>query len=103
MESQAAQVYTTLDKKTREKALSQNKQQLLATIRDSIVGSSEDTLTNTVYGEKPLVYADYTASGKSLSFIEEYIKTQILSVYANTHSMQSGTGKQTVRVREEAR
>ena len=27
----------------------------------------------TVYGEKPLVYADYTASGKSLKCLEDYI------------------------------
>ena len=50
-------------------------------------------MIRTVYGEKPLIYADYTASGKSLRFIENYITDQVLPMYANTHTLQSGTGK----------
>ena len=57
----------------------------------------------TVYGEVPMVYGDYTASGKSLKFIEDYIKDQVMPMYANSHSLQSGTGKQSVYAREEAR
>lgn len=49
------------------------------------------------------MYADYTASGKSLRFIEEYIERQIMPMYANTHTLQSCTGKQSTRAREEAR
>ena len=60
-------------------------------------------MIRTVYGEKPLIYADYTASGKSLRFIENYITDQVLPMYANTHTLQSGTGKQTSNIREESR
>ena len=49
------------------------------------------------------MYCDYTASGKSLKFIEDYMQNQIMPLYANTHSMQSASGKQTIYAREEAR
>ncbi len=50
-----------------------------------------------------VTYADYTASGRSLSFIEDYIREAVLPLYANTHTESSGTGLQTTRFREEAR
>ena len=46
----------------------------------------------TVYGNKPLVYADYTASGRCLSFIEDYIDSNVNPFYANTHTEISQTG-----------
>ena len=49
------------------------------------------------------MYLDYAASGKSLAFIEDYIKENIMPLYANSHSMQDASGKHTVNVREEAR
>lgn len=67
--------------------MEQNKQQLLGYIRDNVIGSNHNTLLRTVFGEKPHLYVDYTASGKSLRFIEDYISTQIMPLYANTHSM----------------
>jgi hypothetical protein len=66
----AAAIAERNDKKTN---LAKNKEVLLQYIRDNLIGSSSDTLIQTVYGEKPLVYADYTASGRSLRFIETYL------------------------------
>ena len=66
----AAAIAERNDKKTN---LAKNKEVLLQYIRDNVIGSSSNTLIQTVYGEKPLVYADYTASGRSLRFIETYI------------------------------
>ena len=66
----AAAIAERNDKKTN---LAKNKELLLQYIRDNVIGSSSNTLIQTVYGEKPLVYADYTASGRSLRFIETYI------------------------------
>ena len=83
--------------------LEKNKDKLIEYMRKNIIGSEEEYLIRTVYGQKPLVYSDYTASGKSLRFIEDYITDQILPMYANTHTLQSGTGKQTNNAREEAR
>lgn len=74
---------------------------LVETVRDSIIG--KDTAVPTPFGLKRLTYADYTASGRSLSFIEDYIRNQVLPLYANTHTETSGTGLQTTRFREDAR
>ncbi|MEH6443641.1 MAG: aminotransferase class V-fold PLP-dependent enzyme [Oceanospirillaceae bacterium] len=70
-------------------------------IRASVIG--DGMLFNTVFGSKPMIYADYTASGRSLTFIEEAISQHVLPFYANTHSETSYTGKQSTQYREQAR
>jgi selenocysteine lyase/cysteine desulfurase len=57
----------------------------------------------TPFGLRRVTYADYTASGRSLAFIEDFIRENVLPLYANTHTENSGTGRQTTRFREEAR
>ncbi|HSH11696.1 MAG TPA: aminotransferase class V-fold PLP-dependent enzyme [Ilumatobacter sp.] len=74
---------------------------LIDTIRASVIGGAE--MVDGPFGPRPVVYADYTASGRSLSFIEEYIADVVLPLYANTHTESSGTGLQTTRFREDAR
>jgi hypothetical protein len=61
-----------------------------------------DTAVVTPFGLRRVTYADYTASGRSLTFIEDYIRSHVLPMYANTHTETSGTGLQTTRFREEA-
>jgi selenocysteine lyase/cysteine desulfurase len=74
---------------------------LLTRIRDSVIG--DDRLMDGPYGQKPVTYADYTASGRALGFIEDFIRDEVLPRYANTHSESSGTGLQTTRLREDSR
>ena len=74
---------------------------LIERIRQSVIGSR--TPISTPFGEKPLIYADYTASGRSLGFIEDIIREQVLPYYANTHTETSFTGAQTTALREQAR
>lgn len=74
---------------------------LLRTVREAVIG--EDHVMVTPYGRRRVTYADYTASGRGLSFLEDFVRDEILVSYANTHTESSGTGLQTTRLREEAR
>ncbi len=76
-------------------------ERLISFIRDSVIGRTD--VVEGPFGPRPVIYADYTASGRSLGFIEDYIRDVVIPLYANTHTESSGTGLQTTRFREEAR
>ncbi|MCK4978910.1 MAG: aminotransferase class V-fold PLP-dependent enzyme, partial [Candidatus Delongbacteria bacterium] len=59
-------------------------------IRKEIIGNY--SIIETPYGERNLFYADYTASGRNLKFIEEKL-INIEKSYANTHTTDDYTGK----------
>ena len=77
------------------------KRGLVQYIRDSIIGCSD--LIDTPYGPRPLLYHDFTASGRVVSFIEDYLRHEVLPLYANTHTLSSATGRQSMLFRQEAR
>ncbi len=74
---------------------------LIEAIRAGVIGDDEAVIGP--FGLHRVTYADYTASGRSLSFLEDFIRDAVLPLYGNTHTESSGTGLQTTRFREDAR
>ena len=74
---------------------------LIERIRASVIG--DDEAVAGPFGIRRVTYADYTASGRALTFVEDWIREAVLPLYANTHTESSGTGLQTTRFREDAR
>jgi selenocysteine lyase/cysteine desulfurase len=68
-------------------------------LRRQIVGI--DASFETPFGRRPMVYCDYTASGRCLAFVERYLQTLQRS-YANTHTEDDVTGRSMSRLLHEA-
>jgi len=52
---------------------------------------------------RPIVYTDWTASGRAHAAVESYVTREVLPFYANTHTTTSVTGAQSTCFRHEAR
>lgn len=68
----------------------ENLERYFLQFREQIIGS--DAVITTPFGEKPLVYADWIASGRLYKPVEELITHKIGPLVANTHSESSDTG-----------
>jgi len=68
-------------------------------LRSQIIGS--DASVTTPFGERLMVYADYTASGRCLAMIEKYIQN-LQRIYANTHTEDDISGRSMTRLLEQA-
>jgi len=71
----------------------------LGWLRSQVVGI--DTLIDTPFGQRLLVYCDYTASGRCLLFIERYLLS-LQRLYANTHTEDDITGRSMTQLLHEA-
>lgn len=72
-----------------------------ASVRRGLVGRNAPF--RTPYGSKPLVYSDWTATGRAVRSIERYLEEEVLPLFGNTHTTTSITGAQTTCYRHEAR
>ncbi|MFX1447113.1 MAG: aminotransferase class V-fold PLP-dependent enzyme, partial [Promethearchaeota archaeon] len=68
-------------------------------VRNAIIGYN--FTFQTPYGQRLLLYADFTASGRSLKFIEQYL-IRIQREYANTHTEDDVTGRQMTNILHQA-
>ena len=75
--------------------------ELVSQIRAAAIG--DGLAITTPYGVRRLTYADGTASGRSLGFLETKTRQLILPTLANVHTSANDTGAQTNAFREEAR
>lgn len=87
--------------KISQEATTTSPDEWVSRIREGIIG--EGSAIPGPFGPRPLVYADYTASGRPLAMIENAIERQVLPYYGNTHTETSFTGMHTTRLREAAR
>lgn len=68
-------------------------------LRSQIVGADSSFVTP--FGERLMVYCDYTASGRCLLFIENYLQS-LQRIYANTHTEDDITGRSMSRLLHDA-
>lgn len=85
----------------RDPAGAAERERLIEKVRASVIG--DDVVFDGPFGPRRCMYVDYTASGRALTFIEDFIRREVLPLYANTHTESSATGLQTTRLREDAR
>ncbi|XP_078602131.1 uncharacterized protein LOC144876565 [Branchiostoma floridae x Branchiostoma japonicum] len=79
----------------------EDREKLMKYVDESLIG--RDRVFAGPFGPRRVTYCDYTASGRALTFIEDYIRDQVLPVYGNTHTTTSVTSLQTTLYRHEAR
>ncbi|KAJ0454142.1 putative cysteine desulfurase [Helianthus annuus] len=69
-------------------------------LRSQIIGGFAEI--QTPFGSRKLTYADHTASGRCLRYIEEYIIKNLLPFYGNTHTSDNYVGDRTMKMLHEA-
>ncbi|XP_073013441.1 uncharacterized protein [Typha latifolia] len=71
-----------------------------AWLRSQVVGAEAEF--ESPFGRRRITYADYTASGRFLWFVEEFLQRDVLPYYGNTHTVDSYVGLHTSKLAHEA-
>lgn len=70
-------------------------------LRENQIGIN--TTIQTPFGDRVSTYADFTASGRPLKAVEDFIRAEALPRYANTHTETADFGRYMTQLREGAR
>src|SRR5210317_1962289 len=68
-------------------------------LRSQVIGA--DAPVTTPFGERLMVYGDYTASGRCLNVVERYLQN-LQRIYANTHTEDDISGRSMTNLLHEA-
>jgi selenocysteine lyase/cysteine desulfurase len=68
-------------------------------LRSQVIGA--DATISTPFGDRLMVYADYTASGRCLELVERYIQN-LQRIYANTHTEDDISGRSMTHLLDQA-
>ncbi|KAF2344600.1 Aminotransferase class V domain [Trinorchestia longiramus] len=77
------------------------KAKLVQYVSENIIGSK--MVFQSPFGPRKVVYCDFTATGRSLQFIEDHLTSEVLPNYGSTHTTATHTAMQTTMFRHEAR
>ena len=83
-------------------------------LREEIIGQDQIIISPPAFAAFPdaldraktqrrIVYTDFTATGRGLASIENFIASAVLPWYGNTHSLSTATARQSTYFRNEAR
>lgn len=103
------------EQRTANKFTEENAEELLRWIRENEIG--KDEIIETPFGKRQrkfftfsssspfysVLYCDFSASARSFRPIEDYILSEVLPFYGNTHSSVTVTAEQTTLFVHEAR
>ncbi|MDB6181002.1 aminotransferase class V-fold PLP-dependent enzyme [Paracoccus fistulariae] len=70
-------------------------------LHEGLIG--RDAVIDGPFGPKPMIYADYVASGRALRQVERFVMEEVLPWYANSHTEASHCGGMMTRMRRAAR
>ncbi|MCA0044770.1 aminotransferase class V-fold PLP-dependent enzyme [Celeribacter litoreus] len=74
---------------------------IVASLQAGLIG--EGTKLPGLFGDVALTYADFVASGRALTQVEDYIRNHVLPYYANSHTEASFCGQYITRLRAAGR
>jgi len=74
---------------------------IVADLAAGLIGRSLELMGP--FGKKRMIYADYVASGRALWQIENFVLTELLPMYANSHTEASHLGSMMTSLRRKAR
>ncbi|KAL5227178.1 hypothetical protein ABZP36_015443 [Zizania latifolia] len=69
-------------------------------LRSQVIGAEVEFVSP--FGTRRITYADHTASGRCLRFVEEFVQQNVLPYYGNTHTVDSYVGLHTSKLAAEA-